>query len=284
MNNKKLKAAAMLHRKPSISSLCFVTGFCCLTMGLNSFVSSAEKETDLVKRFESKTYSATGDLNFELGYRMLSPGKVEAGKKYPLVLFLHGAGERGDDNEKQLVHVVQELATDEMQARHPCFLIAPQAPEETRWVEVDWGLDSHKMPKAPSAPLSATFDLLETLKQDLPVDVNRVYICGLSMGGYGTWDALQRHPEHFAAAIPICGGGDPAYAKNIANVPVWAFHGDADGAVKVHRSQEMVNAVRVAGGEVIYTEYPGVGHNSWAMTAANRLVWDWLFAQERKKE
>ncbi|QDT35208.1 putative hydrolase [Thalassoglobus polymorphus] len=269
----------MSLRQHGSASFYFIAGFCCLTIGLSSYVRSAEKETDLVKRFESKTFSASNDL--DLGYRMLSPKKVESGKKYPLVLFLHGAGERGDDNKKQLVHVAQELATDEMQARHSCFVIAPQAPNETRWVEVDWGLDAHKMPKTPSVPMAATFELLEQLKKDLPVDVDRIYICGLSMGGYGTWDAVQRHPELFAGAISICGGGDPAYAEQIANVPVWAFHGDADTAVKVHRSREMVNAVRKAGGEAIYTEYAGVGHNSWAVTAANRLVWDWLFAQKK---
>ncbi len=258
-------------------STCFAAAFVSFVGGYCSLVDSAEKANGLESRFEGKTFQAENGLN--LGYRQLSPQKIEKGETYPLVIFLHGAGERGDDNAKQLVHVAQELATDAMQSRHPCFVVAPQAPNETRWVEVDWGLESHKMPTKPSMPLAATFELLGQLKKDLPIDANRVYICGLSMGGFGVWDALQRQPEEFAAAVSICGGGDPALAKKFVNVPVWAFHGDADGAVKVNRSREMVQAHRKLGGSAMYTEYPGVGHNSWDVTAENRLVWDWLFSQ-----
>ncbi len=271
------KVSRIRIRNRLLVSTCFAAAFVSLTGGYCSLVNGAEKASGLESRFEAKTFQAENGLN--LGYRQLSPKNIEEGKKYPLVLFLHGAGERGDDNTKQLVHVAQELATDAMLSRHPCFVIAPQAPDGTRWVEVDWRLESHKMPKQPSVPLTATFELLEKLKNDLPVDVNRVYICGLSMGGFGVWDALQRQPGEFAAAVSICGGGDPAFAKEFVNVPVWAFHGDADGAVKVSRSREMVEALNELGGNAIYTEYPGVGHNSWDVTAENRLVWDWLFAQ-----
>ena len=104
------------------------------------------------------------------------------------------------------------------------------------------------------------------------------------MGGFGTWDAIQRKPELFAAAIPICGGGDPAFAETISDIPTWVFHGDADGAVQVNRSREMVKAVSQFDDDIIYTEYPGVGHNSWTMTVENRLVWDWFFAQVKDED
>lgn len=259
---------------------------CFLSVVLTAFagvaVCYAEKEQNLVDKFEKKTCMASNGLT--LGYRLLSPPEISDQKSYPLVIFLHGAGERGNDNHKQLVHVAQELATDAMQSRHPCFVVAPQCPEGKRWVEVDWGLDQHAMPKVPSEPLAATFELLKQLQEELPIDTDRVYICGLSMGGFGTWDALQRHSDLFAAAIPICGGGDVAMVEAIGDVPIWVFHGDADGAVKVKRSRDMVTALKAKGSPVIYTEYPGVGHNSWAMTAENRLVWDWLFAHKRAGE
>ena len=123
--------------------------------------------------------------------------------------------------------------------------------------------------------------LLEELPQEFSIDPDRVYVTGLSMGGYGTWDLLTRKPELVAAAIPICGGGDPKHVARFKGTPIWVFHGDGDEAVEVESSREMVAALEAAGGQPIYTEYEGVGHNSWADTYANRAVWDWLFAQRR---
>lgn len=265
------------------SAICFLTAaLLSFVLGGSTFLESAEKSQGTVHKFAAKTYQASNNL--DLGYRLLSPPKLEDGKKYPLVIFLHGAGERGNDNERQLIHVAQELATEEMQQRYPCYVVAPQCPEGKRWVEVDWGDAAHEMPKTPSLPMTATFELIEELQNELSIDKQRIYICGLSMGGFGTWDAIQRKPELFAAAIPICGGGDPAFAEKISDIPTWVFHGDADGAVQVKRSREMVKAVSKIDDDIIYTEYPGVGHNCWAMTAENRLVWDWLFAQVKDED
>lgn len=218
-----------------------------------------------------------------LPYRLLAPMEVKPDEKYPLLLFLHGAGERGNDNKAQLLHVAGELAEPQLRQRYPAFVVVPQCPAEQKWVDINWSDDSHTMPKDPSAPMNLVIGLLDTLQGSLPVDKSRIYVVGLSMGGYGTWDLLQRMPERFAAGIPICGGGDPAYSAEVAKVPVWAFHGDRDTAVKPRRSREMVAAIRQAGGNPIYTEYPGVAHNSWTMTAQNRLVWDWLFAQRKSQ-
>ncbi|WP_437226806.1 alpha/beta hydrolase-fold protein [Planctomicrobium sp. SH661] len=229
--------------------------------------------------FEKQTFTSASGRT--LPYRLLRPAVVEPGVRYPVVLFLHGAGERGDDNQSQLVHVARELAKPDTRSRHPAFVIAPQCPVDHQWVDVPWSADSHTMPENPSVTLELVIELLNSLRDNESMDQDRFYATGLSMGGFGTWDLLQREPDRWAGAIAICGGGDPAFASKMKDVPVWAFHGDEDTVVKVHRSREMVDALKSAGGRPIYTEYPRVGHNSWTATAENRLVWDWLFSQTR---
>lgn len=216
-----------------------------------------------------------------LPYRYMAPARVEDGKKYPLVIFLHGAGERGNDNNVQLVHGVKAFANPEAREKYPCFLIAPQCPVGKRWVEVDWSAKRHDMPPRPSEPLNWLLGLLEKLKKEKPIDLDRVYVTGLSMGGYGTWDLLSRHADLVAAAVPICGGGDESKAPAMKGVPIWAFHGDKDTAVIPERSRRMVEAVKKAGGTVKYTEYPGVGHNSWDPAYADKELLPWMFAQKR---
>jgi len=216
-----------------------------------------------------------------LPYRLLSPLKIDAGQKYPLVLFLHGAGERGGDNEAQLRHVMPELAEPVLRERYPAFVIAPQCPENQQWVDIPWTAKKHTMPESPSPSLQLVRELLHSISSELPIDPDRVYVTGLSMGGFGAWDLLQRDPGPFAGAVIICGGGDPAFASRLKNVPVWVFHGDQDTVVMPERSRDMIQAIRHQRGRPIYTEYPGVTHNSWEVTARNRLVWDWLFSQQR---
>ena len=218
----------------------------------------------------------------KLPYRLLKPLAVENGKRYPLVIFLHGAGERGADNEKQLVHGVPQFAAEENRKKYPCFLIAPQCPEGKRWVEVDWGSDSHTMPKEPGEAGRLTLELIDKLVKELPIDRDRVYITGLSMGGYGTWDLLARRPELFAAAAPVCGGADESTAEKIKHIPVWVFHGAKDTAVKPARSRNMFAALEKAGANPKYTEYPDVGHNSWDNAYRDPKLFEWMFAQRRR--
>lgn len=239
----------------------------------------APSPVDPADVFEAREFRNSGGET--LRYRLLKPLDAKPGEKYPLVLFFHGAGERGDDNKLQLFHGCRDLAADAMRRRHPAFVVVPQCPVEKRWVEVPWDAPSHRMPEQISDPLRLTLQLICCLEKELPIDPCRRYGVGLSMGGYGVWDILQRRPELLAAAAPVCAGGDPAYAACFAKTPVWAFHGDADATVMVNRSREMVAALRVAGGRPIYTEYEGVGHNSWTDTFANRTMWDWLFAQRK---
>ncbi|MCI0360708.1 MAG: prolyl oligopeptidase family serine peptidase [Planctomycetaceae bacterium] len=241
---------------------------------------SIAADPDHRDRFTSAIFEDTS--GHKLPYRLLAPAKVGAGTRYPLVVFLHGAGERGDDNKKQLVHGMNDFASDEIMAKYPAFVVAPQCPEGKRWVEVDWTLDSHQMPAQPSEPLTDVFELIDNLVATKPIDAKRIYITGLSMGGFGVWDAVQRRPELFAAAAPICGGGDPLLAKQIHFVPVWAFHGDDDKTVKVKRSREMIEALRDVGERPKYTEYKGVDHDSWTRTYKDPALYEWLFAQRKK--
>jgi predicted peptidase len=216
-----------------------------------------------------------------LRYRLLTPTPANADTKLPLVLFLHGAGERGDDNAAQLKHGVVEF--HRRQATHPCLVLAPQCPAGSKWVDVDWNEKggAGTFPAEPSVPLRLALEVVDGLIAAGRVDPDRVFVTGLSMGGYGTWYAAGMPGSRFAAAAPICGGGDPAWANRYVGLPVWAFHGDDDRAVPVGRSREMVEAIRAVGGKLKYTEYPGVGHDSWTRTYADDAFHDWLFAQRR---
>jgi predicted peptidase len=230
-------------------------------------------------RFEARVFQ---DGDYRLPYRLLRPRDYDAKKKYPLVIFLHGAGERGSDNEKQLRHGANDFASDEIMTKYPAFVMVPQCPDNEKWSDVDWSAMSSTLPENPSRSLSATMKAVEALAREFSIDSKRLYITGLSMGAYGTWDALSRWPEEFAAAATVCGGGDPAYARRMKDVPIWAFHGDEDMAVKVQRSREMIEALKAAGGTPKYTEYAGVGHDSWTRTYADPALYEWLFAQEKK--
>jgi len=217
----------------------------------------------------------------KLPYRLLKPLAIEDGKKYPLVIFLHGAGERGTDNEKQLIHAVPQFAAEENRKKYPCFLIAPQCPEGKRWVEVDWGSDSHVQPKEPGEAGRLTLELIDKLMKELPIDPDRIYLTGLSMGGFGTWDLMARRPELFAATAPVCGGADESTAEKIKHIPVWVFHGAKDTAVKPARSRNIVAALEKAGGKPKYTEYPDVGHNSWDNAYRDPKLFEWMFGQRK---
>lgn len=218
-----------------------------------------------------------------LNYRIHLPEKTEAGKKYPLILLLHGAGERGDDNQKQLKYGTANLLDYSIKNNQPAIIVVPQCPAGQQWVNVPWTGDSHTMPEKPSDPMQLVMELLQKIIKEQPVDPDRIYVTGMSMGGFGTWDILQRNPELFAAAVPICGGGDPAYANAIKNIPVWVFHGDIDPTVQTKRSREMVHALKQAGGHPRYTEYPNTKHNSWTPTYANTDVLKWLFDQKKAR-
>lgn len=228
--------------------------------------------------FESGIY---GEGSRQLPYRLLRPKQLEKGVDYPIVLFLHGAGERGTDNEKPLYHIAPLALNPTNRAKFPAYFLVPQCPKDKRWVEVDWSLSEHEQPKQPSWPLQMAFDLLDSLSETLQVDRSRIYLTGLSMGGFGTWDLIARDPDYFACAVPVCGGGDVATAQRIKDIPIWAFHGAKDRTVIPERSRDMINALIEAGGNPKYTEYINVYHTSWKPAYSDTALIHWIFDQKK---
>ena len=245
--------------------------------------SMAQEKNSVLHKYSAELFSAVAET--PIPYRLLAPIGVEAGKQYPLVLFLHGAGERGNDNQKQLVHAAVDFAHPKRMKRFPAFVVFPQCPSEQRWVESAWDLPSGRgeFDPAPSKPMKATLELVDKLIDELPVDPRRVYVAGLSMGGQGAWFAAASKPHRFAAMLEVCGGGDPTWATSYRGIPIWALHGQKDNVVPISRAREMVVALTEVGHspELRYTEYPGVGHNSWDQTFKRDDVFEWLFAQRK---
>lgn len=236
--------------------------------------------------FQEKQITFTGgDYKDEVfKYRLLTPEKVEPGKKYPLVLFLHGAGERGNDDVRQLAYFPTQMCQPEFRQKYPCFLLAPQCRTNKKWVDVPWGAKkSEPLADAPSDQMQVVIQILDKTIKENPIDTSRIYLTGLSMGGYGSWDLAMRMPEKFAAVAPICGGGDERGAAKLVGVPVWAWHGGADNVVPPERSRTMIEAIKKAGGHPKYSELEGVGHSSWgqAYEGPNNLL-PWMFEQRKR--
>lgn len=188
---------------------------------------------------------------------------VDPARRWPLVLFLHGAGERGADIDLVALHGPPKLAD----AGHefPFVLVSPQCPESSRW----------------DAEPTVLSRLLDEVSARYRIDSDRVSVTGLSMGGFGTWTLATRYPERFAAIAPICGGLWGQSAASIRDLPVWAFHGDADDVVPIAMTEEIVTELRSCGSDVRFTRYAGVGHDSWTATYENSELYDWLLAQRR---
>ena len=233
--------------------------------------------------FEKKVYvTASGD---SLNYRLLRPEVEQEGEKYPLVLFLHGAGERGSDNEKQLTHGSQMWLNPVNRENYPAFVLVPQCPQSGYWAytERPSSFEPDQMPA--DVPLSLVFatlrELLDTYLAMSQVDKQRIYIMGLSMGAMGTYDMTIRYPEIFAAAIPICGTVNPTRLSAAKDVKFRIFHGDADSVVPVSGSRQAYKALKAAGADVKYTEFPGVTHGSWNPAFTLPDFMSWLFSQKK---
>ena len=214
-------------------------------------------------------------------YRWSAPAKIEPGKIYPLILFLHGAGERGDDNTAQLRHGVHSILSAAEKLNQPVFLIAPQCPKDRWWTPVDMQKKRLSAAGQPNVLLEAVLALVDETTATQPIDPKRFYLTGISMGGFATWDLLGRNPDRIAAAVPICGGGDPSQAIKFKEVPIWAFHGEADPVVPVKSTREMISALEAAGGKPKATYYPEVEHDSWTRTYDDPAVIRWIFDQHR---
>lgn len=229
--------------------------------------------------FEAKVY--TSNKGESLNYRLHLPDDFDAKTKYPFVLFFHGAGERGSDNQKQLIHGVKNILAYSKKSNTPLIIVAPQCPRGAQWVNTPWGADDHRMAKVPATSMLLSMEILKELQTTYFIDDSRIYVTGLSMGGFATWDIIQRMPNTFAAAMPVCGGGDRRMAKVIKDIPIWVFHGDSDSVVKTKRSKDMVAALKKVRGDVKYTEYKGVKHNSWGRAYSDEKALTWLLSQKK---
>jgi predicted peptidase len=220
---------------------------------------AAEAPATLVQR--EKHFEAQITVIAKMDYLLFLPQGYEQSKqRWPLMLFLHGAGESGTDLAKVKTHGPPKVV--ESKPDFPFILVSPQSAGR------GWNSDT----------LNA---LLNDVIRQYRVDERRIYLTGLSMGGYGTWSLAAAHPERFAAIVPICGGGNPADAKKLAALPIWVFHGAKDPTVPVQRSREMVEAIQAAGGNVKFTEYPEAKHDCWTETYDNPELYKWLLAQKR---
>ena len=228
-----------------------------------------------IERFSKNQYISNSDT---LNYRMLFPD-ADSLRKYPLVIFLHGSGERGSDNEAQLKWGVQNFATDKNMVEHPALVIAPQCPSGQSWS--NFTRPDMRLQSTPSKPMQLLIELIKQTITKMPVDTNRIYITGLSMGGFGTFDAIERYPDLFAAAVPVCGGGDVSKAASIAPIPMWLFHGAEDPAVNTANSVEMNAALMKAGAHPGLTIYPETGHFSWLAAYSDEHMMEWLFRQHK---
>jgi predicted peptidase len=234
----------------------------------------------LVSSYEAKTFrNPTGEI---MPYRLFEP-RVEPGRLYPLVLFLHGSSGSGTDNIKQLegANMFGGLvwALPENQARHPCFVLAPQTNEN--WPPVR--LIEGQLPEILPGPGrdSLAIEIIERLVEELPIDRARIYVTGHSMGGAGTWHVLAQRPDLFAAGAPVCGRANLSTLPRLKDIPIWNFQGAIDEIESVETSRRIIADLRKAGGHPLYTEYADVGHNVFMWVYTEPALIEWLFAQHR---
>jgi predicted peptidase len=226
-----------------------------------------------------------GPAGKTLPYRLLGPIEVEKGKRYPLVVLLHGYGERGTDNEKPIKAAnsgASLFLLSDVRKKYPCFVAVPQAPDV--WVaEPDFHVNT-PFRTQPQDSILLVGLLIPALAREHPIDLDRVVLMGFSNGGCGVWDLLVRAPAMFAAAVVISGAGDPARAALGKQVPTWVFHGAKDKTVPVARAHDMIAALKKSGGRPQYTEYPGAAHGDTPLKAHKEAeLLPWMFAQRRGK-
>ena len=236
--------------------------------------------------YEKHWHVHNGDT---LPYRLLLPENYDPAKKYPLILFLHGSGERGNDNELQLVHGAILFLRDSIRKNYPAIVVFPQCPLNSYWSNVHFTIDTVSKKRImqfpvnsePTIAMKMLLRLLGKLQHDYKLDKKRIYVGGLSMGGMGSFELVSRKPKLFAAAFPICGGANPVTAKKIKEPAWWIFHGLKDNVVDPDLSRQMATALKEVGADVKLTLYPEANHNSWDPAFAERDLLFWLFSQRR---
>lgn len=234
---------------------------------------------DLSRLFDWKTYE---NMRTTLPYRIYVPSNYTPEKEYPLLVTLHGAGVRGNDNVQHLLFIDNLLKMPELNM-DDVIILFPQCPENEKWVDTDWTKGSYDLTKVPeSNELKAVAELVAQLRQDYNIDSKRIYACGYSMGGYGTWNLLMNHPDVFCAGVAMCGAADPNQADILKDIPVWTIHGVLDPTVPVKGSQDMAQALEAVGAvDFHYTELPENEHDVWTYTYSNFEIFDWLLSRTK---
>ncbi|WP_237390628.1 carboxylesterase family protein [Fulvivirga sediminis] len=249
------------------------------------FIFTESKAQDPIAAFQPKVFHTDSDT---LLYRILWPEDFDENEEYPLVLFLHGAGERGSDNKRQLTHGSKLFL--EHKNDFPAIVIFPQCPKSDYWSNVTIKTKKGKRTfhfddkgdQPANKSLKMVMHLVDSISDLSYVDNSRIYAAGLSMGGMGTFEIVSRKPDTFAAAVAICGGDNPASAKNYAGkVPFWIFHGEKDDVVPCKNSKRMAKAISKQGGDVKLTLYPEANHNSWDSAFAEPKLLPWLFSKRK---
>ena len=235
--------------------------------------------------YQKQEFISEGDT---LKYRILYPENFDKSKSYPVMLFLHGRGESGNDNNKQLTHGGKLFLTKEFRQQNPAIVIFPQCAESSYWSNVNIEEVSGKRfftfqkGGKPTKAMDLLLQFTTTFFKQTFVDKSKIYVGGLSMGGMGTFEILRRKPTTFAAAFAICGGDNPANAKRYKNIPLWMFHGGLDDVVNPQLAYSVFQQLRKLGHEPKFTIYPKANHNSWDSTFAEPELFTWLFSKTKK--
>ena len=271
--------------KHSISTPFFVLFWTIGVCFLYSCNNNTPKNSDPTGVFIKKNFQKDGHA---MPYQILLPKNFNRKKSYPLLLFLHGAGERGTNNELQLVHGSKMFLEKNNQEKYPAIVVFPQCPRNSYWSNVKGERvdDAYKFTfyegGEPTVAMKAVQALLTDLKNTYKIDAKRMYVGGLSMGGMGTFELVYRNPKTFAAAFAICGGANTATASKITDTQWWVFHGEDDRVVNHQHSLDMVKALKDVGGNVKFSSYPEVNHNSWDSAFAEPDFLSWIFSHKMK--
>ncbi|GHA26821.1 phospholipase [Salinimicrobium marinum] len=248
-------------------------------------ISIPASEAQELNEFEKEHFLQGKDT---LNYRILYPKDFSEEKQYPIVLFLHGAGERGNDNESQLTHGADLFLKSENRKDFPAIVIFPQAPKEDYWANVEVNREvvpyefNFRNEEEPTKALHLVMALLNSVTSEKYTDKNRIYVGGLSMGGMGTYEILSRMPETFAAAFAICGGADPVITEKYPkNFNIWIFHGEQDNVVPPELSKTMARQINTHGGNAKLSLYPDDNHNSWDSAFSEPYLLSWLFSHQK---
>ena len=224
-----------------------------------------------------------------LPYRILVPDNYDPEIKYPLIIFLHGSGERGNDNEKQLSHGAELFLRDSIRKKYPAIVVFPQCSENSYWSNVSIVKDEVSGIRTfdfltnskPTVAMNLLINLMDDLRRKYSIQNKKIYVSGLSMGGMGAFEIVRRKPNLFAAAMPICGGANPATAKDLLKTNWWIFHGEKDDVVNPQYSKDMATAILNEGGMAKLSIYPNANHNSWDSAFAENNFMLWMFSNSK---